>query len=231
MVANLDKDGSLRQLEIRGELNLLLKQDMYKAVAFKLDSGRKDISFKAHPIVEKGKFAENHTVELRDPSRGWSVGAPNNILKWRLVSDNTLDLPLVVNCWPSAGPNDLMTVNMEYEYKGDLGFDIYDVVIRIPIVAQSEPSISIVDGETRFDTKESVLEWRIGKMNESNGEGNLEFEIQQYNSDSSHLFPISISFRAEGSVCGVKVEGVKLKNETVPYSIYSNFSVKQYEIG
>lgn len=226
----MDKDGSLRQLEVRGELNLLLKNDTYKALDFKLAKPRDDITFKMHPAIDKNKFSDNSIVSLKDPKRGYSTSAPNNILKWRIVSNDTLDLPLVITCWPSAGVDNIVTVSLEYEYKADLGFDLYDVVVKIPVVSQSDPNISNVDGDTRFNTKDSVLEWHIGRIDKSNTNGNLEFEIQQYNSDLSHLYPVTVIFKAEGSLCGVKIDSASIEGQEVPYSIYSNFEVRKYEI-
>ncbi|XP_031278570.1 coatomer subunit delta-like [Pistacia vera] len=48
--------------------------------------------------------------------------------------------------------------------------------------------------KTRFDSRNSVLEWSILLIDNSNGRGSMEFVVPR--TDSSAFFPISVQFSA-----------------------------------
>lgn len=236
MTALLDKDGlNLKQFEVKGQLNVLISNPQFKTVAFQLGQHHEDTVFRLNTNVDKARFSEDKCLILRE-SKSYPVNTSNAVLKWIFSPEKkkVSDLPLIVSCWPNAISNkgDL-EVNMEYELREDLNCNLEEVIIKIPIVSKSEPNVvQIEEGETNFDVKNSVLEWIIPTINQSNSKGSMTFEIEQYSSnvETNLLYPIQVSFTGTGSICGVSIERSFLNNEDVPFSTDTLVKVGQYEI-
>ncbi len=87
------------------------------------------------------------------------------------------------------------------------------------ISAKSPPSVSQAEGTYHFDSKNSVLEWEIPLINNSNKKGNLEFEIVPWESsknDTTSLFPITVSFNCDKTLCNMDVS-LRAPGHTILY--------------
>jgi len=232
LLVRLDKDGNVQHFEVRGELDVFVSKDAYQQVVVRLNPKcvGQGLDWKVHPNLNKPRFMENGTIQLRDPSKSFALNAPNGVLKWRLMSQDSSRLPLLVNCWPSAGAQaGVAVVNMEYEARK--GLELHDVLVRIPIVAKGQPNITACNGETRYDVKNSILEWAIPLIDSSNLNGNLDFELDQWrNNDTSHLFPINVKFTSTNSLCDIGAVQVLLGDQTVKFSQHTVVTVESYTI-
>ena len=141
---------------------------------------------------------------------------------------NESDLPLSVNCWPSVSGNETY-VNIEYE--ASEMFDLNNVVISIPLPALREaPTVKQIDGEWKYDPRDSVLEWSIILIDQSNRSGSMEFIVPP--ADPSTFFPISIGFAASNTFSDLKVTGIHPLKEGNPpkYSQRVRLVAANYQI-
>jgi hypothetical protein len=231
LLIKLDKDGNVQHFEVRGELDVFVTKEQYQQVTIRLDpkSVAQGLDWKIHPTLNKPKFLENATIQMRDASKAFVINSPNGILKWRLLSQDSSRLPLLVNCWPSAGGGPVAVVNMEYEARK--GLELHDVLVKIPIVAKGQPNITGSTGETFYDVKNSILEWSLPLVDSSNLTGTLDFELDQWrNNDTSHLFPINVKFTSPNSLCELGVLQVLLGDQPVKFSSHTVVTVESYII-
>ncbi|PKU75432.1 Coatomer subunit delta-2 [Dendrobium catenatum] len=83
-------------------------------------------------------------------------------------------------------------------------FDLQNVVISIPLPATREaPNVLQIDGEWRYNSRSSTLEWSILLIENTNRSGSMEFVLPP--ADPSAFFPINISFNAAKTFSDAKV--------------------------
>ncbi|KAI9126195.1 hypothetical protein K1719_002616 [Acacia pycnantha] len=83
-------------------------------------------------------------------------------------------------------------------------FELQNVVISVPLPALREaPNVRKIDGEWRYDSRSSFLEWSILLIDNSNRSGSLEFVVPP--ADTSVFFPISVRFSATETFSDLKV--------------------------
>lgn len=232
LLVRLDKDGNVQHFEVRGELDVQITKEQYAQISIRLNpkaASQQGLDWKIHPNYNKPKFLEGSTIQFRDANKAYAVNAPNGALKWRLLSQDSSRLPLLVNCWPSSGAGSLATVAMEYEARK--GLELHDVLVRIPIVAKGQPNVTGCNGEANYDSKNTVLEWSLPLIDSSNLTGNLDFELEQWRSnDTSHLFPINVQFTSTASLCDISIAQVLLGDQPVKFSTHTVVSVESYTI-
>ena len=231
LLVRLDKDGNVQHFEVRGELDIFVAKDQYSQITVRMDpkATQQGLDWKIHPNCNKPRFMESATIQLRDANKAFAVNAPNGVLKWRLLSQDSSRLPLLVNCWPSSGAGSLATVAVEYEARK--GLELHDVLVRIPIVAKGQPNVTGCDGDANYDSKNSVLEWSLPLIDSTNLAGNLDFELDQWRSnDTSHLFPINVQFTSTSSLCEIGILQVLLGDQPVKFSSHTVVSVESYTI-
>lgn len=77
-------------------------------------------------------FTTDGTIVLKDTTRPFPAGQPLGVLKWRFVTKDESEIPLIINCWPTEKGSGLYEINIEYELlKTDL--ELVDVVISVPV--------------------------------------------------------------------------------------------------
>ncbi|KAL3570209.1 hypothetical protein D5086_027458 [Populus alba] len=162
---------------------------------FRLKTGGIQVSFfKTHPNVNKELFANENILGLRDPSRPFPAcqtgDAGVGLLKWRMQSVDESMVPLTINCWPSESGNETY---VSIEYEASSMFDLRNVVIAVPLPALREaPNVRQIDGEWKYDARNSILEWSILLIDNSNRSGSMEFVVPS--GDSSHSSPLLVQF-------------------------------------
>eukprot|EP01018_Ginkgo_biloba_P034583 Gb_08194 [translate_table: standard] len=206
----LKRDGGLNNLEVQGTLALqiLKKEDGF--IQVQIETGaNKSFQFKTHPNINKELFSNENVLGLKDPSRPFPAGPTGDalgvgLLKWRMQSAEESLVPLSINCWPSVSGEETY-VNIEYE--ASKMFDLQSVVISIPLPAiRDPPTVNQVDGDWRYDSRRSVLEWSILLIDNSNSSGSMEFVVPK--ADPSAFFPIDVRFTAARTFCDIKVASV-----------------------
>ncbi|KAK8449915.1 hypothetical protein SEVIR_7G286100v4 [Setaria viridis] len=200
------RDGGINNFDVQGTLALQVLNDADGFIQLQIES--QDIpglSFKTHPNINKELFNSQQILGAKDPNRPFPSGQNETpLVKWRIQGMDESSLPLSVNCWPSVSGNETY-VNIEYE--ASEMFDLHNVVISIPLPALREaPSVKQIDGEWKFDSRNSVLEWSILLIDQSNRSGSMEFVVPP--ADPSSFFPISVGFSASSTFSDLKVAGI-----------------------
>ncbi|EEC71749.1 hypothetical protein OsI_04321 [Oryza sativa Indica Group] len=197
------RDGGVSNFDIQGTLALQILNDTDGFIQLQIENQDvPGLNFKTHPNINKELFNSQQIVGAKDPNRPFPSGQNETpLVKWRIQELNESSLPLAVNCWPSVSGNETY-VNIEYE--ASEMFDLHNVVISIPLPALREaPGVRQIDGEWRYDSRNSVLEWSIILVDQSNRSGSLEFTVPA--ADPSTFFPISVGFSASNTFSDLKV--------------------------
>jgi coatomer subunit delta len=233
LLVQLDRDGNLQNMEVRGEFIITVNKQSFDTVAVKLGCNNRAVEFKAHPNMDKNRWANEQVLALRDNGRAYPVGAPTSVLKWRILSNDTRVLPLTVNCWPSTNM-DTGVVTLEYELGRAKPYTIKDVSIRIPVVGKSAPKItSAGEGTTDFDARESILTWDIPMLDSKSASGSMEFEIAQWansRGEAPNVFPIDVKFQTAQSMSDISIDGAAVSGQPVKFSSLIVLSVEKYTI-
>ncbi|MCD9646067.1 hypothetical protein HAX54_035591 [Datura stramonium] len=213
----LKRDGGVSNFDVQGTLSLqiLNQEDAFIQVQIET-SGNPAILFKTHPNMNKELFSNENILGLKDPNRPFPTGQGGDgvsLLRWRMQSTDESILPLTINCWPSVSGSETY-VNIEYETPAQI--DLQNVVISVPLPALREaPNVQQIDGEWRYDSRNSVLEWSVLLIDNSNRSGALEFVVPA--ADPSVFFPISARFTSSRTFSDVKVVNVlPLKGGATP---------------
>ncbi|KAE8688030.1 Coatomer subunit delta [Hibiscus syriacus] len=194
------------------KLNVTLKRDggINAHIQVQVETGgNPGILFKTHPNMNKELFANENILGLKDPNRPFPTGSAGDaagvgLLKWRMQSADESMVPLTINCWPSVSANETY---VSIEYEASAMFDLRNVVISVPLPALREaPNVNQIDGEWRYDSRNSVLEWSIVLIDNSNRSGSMEFVVLP--ADSSVFFPISVRFSATSLYSDLKVANI-----------------------
>ncbi|XP_052204394.1 coatomer subunit delta-like [Diospyros lotus] len=204
----LKRDGGVSNFDVQGTLCLqLLNQDDGLIQVQVETGGNPGILFKTHPNINKELFSNENILGLKDPNRPFPAGQSGDgvgLLKWRMQGVDESVVPLTINCWPSVSGNETY---VSIEYEASSMFDLQSVVISVPLPALREaPSVRQIDGEWRYDSRNSILEWSILLIDNSNRSGSMEFVVPP--ADSSVFFPISVRFTASNTFSDLKVVNV-----------------------
>ncbi|KAG9440900.1 hypothetical protein H6P81_021065 [Aristolochia fimbriata] len=202
----LKRDGGVHNFDVQGTLSLQILNNEDGLIRVQIESGsNQSVLFKTHPNINKELFSNENILGLKDPNRPFPTVTGDDpgpsLLKWRMQSMDESLVPLIINCWPSISGNETY-VSMEYE--ASTMFDLQNVVISVPLPAlRGPPSVQQADGEWRYDARNSILEWSILLIDNSNRSGSMEFVIPPV--DSSVFFPINVRFTAAKTYSDVKV--------------------------
>lgn len=93
---SLLREGGLKSLELKGDLNLNISDPSLARIRLGIStpsSSANDLQFKQHPNVGKFNIADR-VVALKDPGRGFPVGQPLGVLKWRYAGRDESFVPL-----------------------------------------------------------------------------------------------------------------------------------------
>jgi len=199
----IKRDGGVSNFDVQGTLSLQILNQEDGFIQLQVENRElPGLSFRTHPNINKELFNNEHVIGLKDPNRPFPTGQNDvGLMKWRIQGMNEDDLPLTVNCWPSVSGNETY-VNIEYEASNK--FDLCNVVISVPLPALREaPSVRQVDGEWRYDPRNSTMEWSILLIDQANRSGSMEFVVPPI--DTSIFFPINIKFSAATTYSDAKV--------------------------
>ncbi|KAK4438368.1 Coatomer subunit delta [Sesamum alatum] len=228
----LKQDGGIGNFDLQGTLSLqILNQDDGFIQVQIETSGNPGILFKTHPNINKELFSGENILGLKDPNRPFPTGQAGDgisLLKWRMQSADESLVPLSINCWPSVSGNETY-VNLEYEASS--AFDLQNVVISIPLPALREaPRVQQIDGEWRYDSRKSILEWSMVLIDNSNRSGSMEFVIPAV--DTSELFPVSVRFTSTSTFSNLKVANILPIRGGIPpkFSQRTSLSTENYQV-
>ncbi|KAK7280535.1 hypothetical protein RJT34_25599 [Clitoria ternatea] len=230
----LKRDGGVSNFDVQGTLSLQILNQEDGHIQVQVQTGdNQAISFKTHPNMNKELFANDCILGLKDPNRPFPPGQAGDaggvgLLKWRMQSTDESMVPLTINCWPSSSGNETY---VSIEYEASSMFDLRNVVISVPLPALREaPSVRQIDGEWRYDSRNSFLQWSVLLIDNSNRSGSMEFVVPL--SDSSIFFPISVQFMATNTFSDLKVTNIiPLKGGNPPkYAQRTQLITENYQV-
>ncbi|CAO2815311.1 unnamed protein product [Amaranthus hypochondriacus] len=203
----LKRDGGLSSFDVQGNLSLQILEEKDAYIQVQVESGgNPNVMFKTHPNINKELYSNEGILGLKDPNRPFPSGQGDGValVRWRMQSTDESIVPLTINCWPSVSGSDTY-VNIEYEASSR--FDLQNVVISVPLPAlRDAPNVTQIEGDWRYDARNSVFEWSIVLIDDSNRSGALEFVVPA--ADPSSFFPISVRFTATSTFGEVKVTNI-----------------------
>ncbi|EKX36920.1 coatomer subunit delta [Guillardia theta CCMP2712] len=227
LLVRLTRDGTLENLEVRGELKMCVNDP--EAAYTRVQVTHKASSafqFKTHPNINRGLWTEESVLSHRDQAKSFPVGNELGVLKWRLPSGSESMLPISVSCWPSAVGNNV-TVNLEYESASHLEVSNLRIVVPCP----SQATISdVAEGDARYLSKNGTVEWRVELVDDSNRSGSLEFSVNDCDPES--LFPIQVTFVCKGNLAEMSIAGVSdaRSGKALTFSGDPLLEVEEYQI-
>ncbi|KHG16825.1 hypothetical protein F383_00265 [Gossypium arboreum] len=232
----LKRDGGISNFDVQGTLSLQILNQEDALIQVQIETGgNPGILFKTHPNMNKELFSNENILGLKDPNRPFPTGSAGDaagvgLLKWRMQSADESMVPLTINCWPSVSGNETY---VSIEYEASAMFDLRNVVIYVPLPALREaPNVRQIDGEWRYDSRNSVLEWSILLIDSSNRSGSMEFVVPP--ADSSVFFPISVRFSATSTYSDLKVVNIiPLRGGGTPppkFSQLTNLITENYQV-
>lgn len=236
LVAEVDKEGGVRRVELKGEVKLTVvdPSDARLIVRTTGLSERDGWKCRLHPKIHKTLWSSEGTLGLADSGKPFPVGSDNApvVLKWRKDAGED-DLPLSLNVWPSV--EDGRTV-VSVEYSAERMPErvrLGRVQISIPMAgAREAPDVTSCDqGECKFDSQRRALVWRIPEIGPDNASGSMELSLPEM--DSDELFPIHVAFESRGAILSplqvldvVRVEG----DQPIEYDVESVCSVEKFTV-
>ncbi|CUM65330.1 uncharacterized protein PRCAT00002965001 [Priceomyces carsonii] len=245
--ALLNRDGSVSQSEIKGDLHLRINDQELSNSKILLKTGDKasGIQYKTHPNVDRNLFTSQGIIGLKDKSKSFpSNDQALGVLRWRATGkpDQTDFIPLLVTAWVSVDGG-IANVTLEYELTSEfleLNLTkeanqtlINDLEIVLPITSP------YIDGDISYEVTEDETIFNVPLISTEECQGSFEFTIPV--SDEDALFPIEIRFNVtntsanEGdtSLGKVQVLDVVLNNEdeeSLPFDLHMNMSSERYLI-
>ncbi|CAL4946706.1 unnamed protein product [Urochloa decumbens] len=208
------RDTGIHNFDIQGTLALQVQNDTDGFIQLQIkNQDLPGLSFKTHPYINKELFNSQQIIGAKDLNRPFPSGQNETpLVKWRIQELGESSLPLSVNCWPSVSGNETY---VSIEYEASEMFDLHNVVISIPLPAlRGAPSVRQIDGEWKYDSRNSLFEWSIILIDQSNRSGSMEFVVPA--ADPSAFFPISVGFSASSTFSNLKVTSILPLREGSP---------------
>lgn len=187
--AKLDREGLLKQFEVKGELQLRIADPAFTQVKLDIAVGdSRGAQLITHPKVDKVAFKNSRTIQLADTSKGFPSNMAIGVMKWKLAlkPEDIDDPPVTFRAWVEENGK-TFNITVEYEWTG--GDALKDVSVTIPF-ATSEPNVSSFDAV--YEVSGDSLEWNIGAVDEENASGSFEFEADA--DSDAEFFPMNIRF-------------------------------------
>ena len=203
--AKLTRDGAMKSLEIKGDLQLRISDPTFAKVRLELKADpTHGAQYRTHPNVDRNLFTSSKVIQLKDTSKRFPIDNSTGVLRWRVASNDSSLLPITFTVWVNRG-SDSTSVTVEYELTGD--DSLRDVVVTIPFQTE-EPSITSFDA--MYEVTGDSIDWNVGNVDQSNPTGSFEFESTDPNGDENEFFPMSVRFNKVNPFVDIDVLGVSL---------------------
>ncbi|EKM84345.1 hypothetical protein AGABI1DRAFT_82023 [Agaricus bisporus var. burnettii JB137-S8] len=206
-------DGGVQSMEVKGDMNLLIADPAMSQIRIALapstsNFGGKSLQFKQHPNVAKFGPGQERIIALKDTSRSFPVNQSLAVLRWRYSGTDESNVPLFINCWPTASHDGTVEVSIEYELEHIENITLYDTVISIPLPDGSYPTVTSHSGEWSLDSSSHSISWTIPMISfhDESQSGSLVFSVG--GDDTGAFFPVLVNFTAKGSLAGIEVASV-----------------------
>ncbi|KAJ2783323.1 coatomer subunit delta [Coemansia javaensis] len=206
ITAIVNRDGGLEQMEVKGDLSLVVSDEAYSSVVVRVAAGsQQGAQVKTHPKIDKRRFQSESEIALKDAAGTFPLAQAIGVLKWRIASSSEDAVPLTINCWPSPTGSGSVDVNIEYELT-NTKLVLDGVVVAIPIPPGAQPTVSDVDGAYTVNRARGLLEWQIASIDATNASGSLDFSVP--GDDAGAFFPVAVSFASSTPYFDIEVTAV-----------------------
>jgi len=227
ILASIHREGDVDQFEVRGLLCLHVTDQDLATVQINVDNNdERQIQIQTHPNIDKRGFQETGVVAMKQAGRPFPLNTDVGVLKWRFQSDDSEDLPLIINCWPSETSQGC-DVNIEYELQ-DHRLELFNVLVSIPVSTQGGTlNVSQCDGS--YGHSHGVLEWSIPLVDKTNSNGTLEFSAP---GTADSFYPVNVNFNMKKPFCDMKIRGVMISgtDKSVPFTSECTVITEQYTV-
>jgi len=234
LVVVIERDGALKNMEVKGDLIILISDANFGRLKVKLKNEQNKSShfkkklYQTHPNIDKNIFNNNNVLCLRDGVRSFPTGSPLGVLRWRFQTKEDSAIPLSVSCWPSLGSENSTIVNLDCTLN-DTNFELRDVINSIPLPPGANPVVNSADGSYQYDGKNQTLNWVHQLFDSSSPNASMEFAIN-FTGNNNVIFPLLVSFRSLNTYAGLKIEGAATDEGPVSFSSEVFLATEQYEI-
>ncbi|CAL5063685.1 unnamed protein product [Urochloa decumbens] len=180
------RDGGINNFDVQGTLALQVLNDADGFIQLQIES--QDIpglSFKTHPNINQSCLTVSKCWEQKIQT------GPSRVVKMKLLWDGRIIFTSV---------SQLLAVECCHIYTSASVWEA--------------PNVKQIDGEWKFDSRNSALEWSILLIDQSNRSGSMEFVVPA--ADPSSFFPISVGFSASSTFSDLKVTGIHPLKEGNP---------------
>jgi hypothetical protein len=227
IVLEMNRDGVIHSFEIKGNLFLQISDPKKASILIHTKLGDMHaFQIRTHPNIDKNRWTSSQVLSLRDASRGFPVGSPLSILRWRLTSSEEKMIPLTINCWPAESSSETVVI-IEYELVALR--ELENVVIQIPLAKSAgTPKLRGADGE--FSFRSGMVEWKIALVDKDNPQGSLEFVTEP--TPATSFFPVQVSFTSSEIYGEIGIESVKDSSDEFPhkFSLEKCLTTERYSI-
>jgi len=229
LLLQLDKEGTVKKLEIKGELRVIIHDpDDFKIVVKTNGIKKPSVKCRLHPKINQELWTQDGSLGLKESNKPLPIGPDNSLViaRWKMTSEDDREVPFTVNFWPN-NENGRSVVSAEYQIEKS-GIVLNDVHIIIPCKSRDAPEVGHVDGTYSFDNKEKALVWSIEEISAAKRKGTLEFSTAEVDVDT--FYPINILFTSAQTYSEVEVLGVvdATTSNPVPYTTTVSLSVEKF---
>ncbi|KAG5402811.1 hypothetical protein IGI04_008930 [Brassica rapa subsp. trilocularis] len=190
----LRRDGGISSFDVQGTLSLQILNQEDGFVQVQIETvGNPEIRFNTHPNINRELFNSESILGLKRPDQPFPTGQGGGgvgLLRWKMQRADESMVPLTINCWPSVSRNETY-VSIEYEASST--FDLTNVIISVPLPAlRDAPIVKQCDGDWRYDSRNSGLEWSILLIDNSNRRGKQKMQreiMSKKKSSQVHCLP------------------------------------------
>lgn len=202
----ISREGSIQSFEVHGFVTLHIANEKNGRLRIKLaNNDRNNLQLQTHPNVDKELFNEAGLIRLKQATKSFPINTDVGILKWRLQTNNSDLLPLLINCWPSDNGDNSCDIIIEYELKSTR-LRLSDVSITIPMPLNSKHTVTSCDGDYLYEARKNQLFWNIENINDKNKTGTLEMTVMK--SRPECFFPLNVVFKSDNLFSDITVEDV-----------------------
>uniref|UniRef100_A0A0D3EVW6 Coatomer subunit delta n=1 Tax=Oryza barthii TaxID=65489 RepID=A0A0D3EVW6_9ORYZ len=179
------RDGGVSNFDIQGTLALQILNDTDGFIQLQIENQDvPGLNFKTHPNINKELFNSQQIVGAKDPNRPFP-----------------------------SGQNETPLVKWRIQELNESSLPL--AVNCWPSVSGNETYVNIeYEASEMYDSRNSVLEWSIILVDQSNRSGSLEFTVPA--ADPSTFFPISVGFSASNTFSDLKVTAIRPLREGSP---------------
>lgn len=190
ITAKLSREGSLDKFEVKGDLQLRVSDPSLTQIKLNVAVGNsRGAVLTSHPKMDKNLFRTQKVIQVAESGKGFPANQSIGVMRWKLTPkpSDIDDPPISFTVWVNDAGGHTWNITVEYEWKGP--DPLKDVAVTIPY-STSEPAVSSFDAV--YEVSGDSIDWTIGAVDDSNANGQFEFEAQA--ADEGEFFPMSVHF-------------------------------------